>query len=107
MVSEHPAWGELIVREQQSPTAAFEILNDGLFARGQKALVGLVERIRVGEDPVKVRLLAATIVSQVVIIRISRTILMRFMDWEAIGDQELETMLALLKRNTTLLVLGD
>ena len=53
------------------------------------------------------RLLAATIVSQVIVIRISRTALMRLMGWNTIGDRELDAMLALVRRNTTLLVLGD
>jgi hypothetical protein len=107
MVHEHPAWGELFVREQQSPTAAFELLYDGLISRGQKALVGLVQRMRPDEDERKIRLLASTIVSQVIVLRISRTALMRLMGWNRIGGRELDAMKALIRRNTTLLVLGE
>jgi hypothetical protein len=32
---------------------------------------------------------------------------MRLMNWERIGDRELATMRELVRRNTTLLVLGD
>jgi AcrR family transcriptional regulator len=106
MVHEHPSWGELFVREQQTPTAAFEILYEGIIKPGQRGFAGLVQRIRPDDDPAKVRLLAATIVSQVIVIRIARTPLMRFMQWERIGDPELAAMRELLRRNTTLLVLG-
>jgi len=107
MVHEHPAWAELFVREQQTPTAAFEILYEGLIKHGQRAIAGLVQRIRPDDDPAKARLLAVTIASQVMFIRIARTPLMRLMQWERIGEPELAAMRALLRRNTTLLVLGD
>jgi hypothetical protein len=107
MVREHPAWGELFVREQQSPSAAFELLFNGVISRVQRSLVGLVGRIRKDDDPEQVCLLAATIASQVIAIRNSRTALKRLMQWQAIGDRELDVMKAMLRRNTTLLVLGD
>ena len=107
IVHEHPAWGELFVRETQSPTAAFELLYQGLMVRGHRALSMLVQRLRQGEDPAKARLLAATIFSQVLVIRISRTPLIRLMGWDGIGNLELEALKTLVRRNTTLLVLGD
>ena len=69
--------------------------------------MGLVQRIRPDEDPVKAQLIAGTIISQVIVLRIIRATLMRLMNWERIGDRELATMRELVRRNTTLLVLGD
>jgi len=106
-VGEHPAWGELFVREQQSPTQAFELLYDGVIGRGQRALVSLVLKLRQGEDLDKARLIAATIFSQLMLVRLARTPLMRLMKWNAITGPELEALKALVRRNTTLLVLGD
>ena len=106
-VSEHPSWGELFVREQQNPTQAFEVLYDGVIGRGQRALVGLVLKLRKEEDLERARLIAATIFSQLILVRLARTPLMRLMTWDALGDRELEALKALLRRNTTLLVLGD
>lgn len=105
--SEHPAWGELFVREQQSPTQAFELLYDGVIAKGQKALVGLVLGIRKGEDLEHARLIASTLFSQLMAVRLARSPLMRLMHWEALGAPELEALKALVRRNTTLLVLGE
>lgn len=107
MVHEHPAWGELIVREQFAPTAAFDLLYQGIFSRGHGALSAMVHRLRPDQDTEWVRLLAASLVAQVLIIRNSRALLKRLLAWNAIGDRELETLKALLRRNVTLLVLGD
>jgi AcrR family transcriptional regulator len=86
--------------------AAFEVLYEGLIVRGHRALAKLVQRLRQGEDTANARLLAATIFSQVLVIRISRTPLIRLMGWDGIGNQELEALKTLVRRNTTLLVLG-
>ena len=107
MVHEHPSCAELFVREQQTPTTAFEILYEGIIKRGARCYAGLVQRIRLDEDPVKAQLIAGTIISQVIVLRIIRATLMRLMNWERIGDRELATMRELVRRNTTLLVLGD
>lgn len=107
MVHEHPSCGELFLREQQAPTAAFNVLFENIIKPNHDRLTGLVQRIRPDEDPDTARLLAANIVSQVLVIRISRMPLTRLMGWERIGDRELAMLLNLLRRNTTLLVLGD
>jgi AcrR family transcriptional regulator len=107
MVHEHPAWGELIVREQHSPTAAYDMLHERIISRAHQALVGLLQGLRKGEDLERVRLLAATIASQALLVRNARTPLLRLLDWEAFGDRELDIMKALVRRNTTLLALGD
>jgi AcrR family transcriptional regulator len=106
-VTEHPSWGELFVREQHHPTQAFELLYEGVIGRGQRALVALVLKLRKGEDEDKARLIAVTIFSQLILVRLARTPLMRLMRWDAIRAPELEALKALLRRNTTLLVLGD
>jgi AcrR family transcriptional regulator len=107
MVHEHPAWGELIVREQHSPTAAYDLLHERIISRAHRALVGLLQGLRKGEDLERARLLAATIASQALLIRNARTPLLRLLEWKAFGDRELDTMKALVRRNTTLLALGD
>jgi len=107
MVHEHPHCGELFMREQHSPTAAFNLLFENIIKPQHSCLTALVQRLRPQEDPDTARLLAANIVSQVLVIRISRMPLTRLMGWERIGDRELALLLNLVRRNTTLLVLGD
>jgi AcrR family transcriptional regulator len=106
MVHEHPAWGELIARELNAPTAAFDLLYDGVIGRGQGALVGLLQVIRPGEAPEQTRLLAAAIAAQVILLRHARAPFMRLLGWDRIGPRELGAMKALIRRNITLLALG-
>ncbi|MDR3672274.1 MAG: CerR family C-terminal domain-containing protein [Holophaga sp.] len=107
MVDEHPAWGELIVREQHCPTAAYDLIYDVIISRCHGALVVLLQALRPGEEPERVRLLASAIASQVLIIRTSRAPMLRLLGWSGIGPRELAVMRALIRRNTTLLALGD
>ena len=107
MVHEHPAWGELIVQELQAPTAAFEVLFGGMMQRAHGLLVRVLLRLRPGDPPAQVRLLAASIICQAAVVRISRAPLQRLMGWATLGDRELAAMQAQIRRNTTLIVLGD
>jgi len=106
-VHEHPAWGQLISRELNQPTAAFDALYDGVIGLGQRALVGLLERLRPGEGLEQTRLLAASLVGQVFLVRHGRAPFMRLLGWDSIGPWELDAMKALIRRNVTLLALGD
>jgi TetR/AcrR family transcriptional regulator, regulator of cefoperazone and chloramphenicol sensitivity len=106
-LQENPAWGELIVCELQTPTSAFQCLFQGMMGPAVDALTGLLERLRPQDPPQRRRLLAASIITQVAVIRISRSPILRLMGWDAIGPAEREAMRAMIRRNTTLIVLGD
>jgi len=107
MVHEHPAWGELILREVQFPGAAFEMLFERIVNRHSRAMTGLLCRLRPDDGLEQVRMLCGALFSQVLAVRHYRTPLMRLLGWERIGDRELALLKALVRRNTTLLVLGD
>jgi AcrR family transcriptional regulator len=106
-VQENPAWGELIVQELQTPTAAFDCLFQGLMERAVDGLSALLARLRPQDPPERRRLLAASLITQVAVVRISRTPVRRLMGWDVIGPAEREAMRALVRRNTTLIILGD
>jgi len=107
MVHEHPAWGELIVQELQAPTAAFDLLFRGMMQRAHGLLARVLVRLRPNDEPAQVRLLAASIICQAAVVRISRAPLQRLMGWDTLGDRELAAMQAQIRRNTALIVLGD
>lgn len=106
-IHENPSWGELIVREQQAPTAAFDLLFENVIGPAQRTLTNLILRIRASEDLEKARLICAMVMAQVLMIRNFRTPILRLMRWEAIGERELTALRAIIRRNTTLLVTGD
>jgi AcrR family transcriptional regulator len=107
MVHEHPAWCELVLREQQTPGPAYDLLYREVIARHHGAMFDLLRKLRPGEDTGRVRLLAATIASQALAVRHSRVPMMRLLGWDAIGPRELDLLKAMIRRNTTLLALGD
>ena len=107
LVHLQPAWGTLVVREMSSPTTAFDLLYGRLIGRGQRALVSLLQVVRDEPDSERLRLLAATIFAQMLLVRHARAPFMRLLGWERIGDRELAALVALLRRNVTLIALGD
>ena len=101
-------WGQLILREQQAPTAAFAVFYDGLMQRIASLLTQLVQRLRQDDSEFDARLLVATILGQVLVFRAARAGVLRLMQWERIGADELSLIRARIPRTiSALLVNGD
>ena len=83
---ESTAWAQLILREQQAPTAAFDTLYDGFMGRTLDLLARLLQRLH-GVDA-DMRLLVVTCVGQALVFRAARAAVLRLMDWKEIGDAE-------------------
>ena len=107
MVHEHPAWGELILREQQAPGPGYDMLYEGVIQRNLRNMTGLLQKLRPKDDPDWIRLLAVAITSQVLSIRHYRATFLRTLQWECVGERELEALKTMIRRNTTLLILGE
>ena len=107
MVHEHPAWGELILREQQAPGPGYDMLYEGVIQRNLRNMTGLLQKLRPDEDSDWIRLLAVAITSQVLSIRHYRATFLRTLQWECVGERELEALKTMIRRNTTLLILGE
>jgi AcrR family transcriptional regulator len=104
---ESESWAKLITREQQSPTKAFALMFEGFMGRTLKGLACLLDRLRPNDTPEQVRLLAVALVSQALAIRVSRAAVMRMLQWEELGSREIEAYQKQVRRNATLLILGD
>lgn len=86
-------WPRLILREQQDPTAAFDILYTGLY----EPLLDLVTRlvgVLIDADPASeaARARALMIMGQVVVFLAARTMVLRHMGWSELGSRELEVV---------------
>ncbi len=82
-------WAMLIIREQQNPTEAFDIV----WQRFMAPLTGRLARwigILRGEpaDAPQVRLTVLTIMSQALMFRVARETVLRLLGWDAIGADE-------------------
>ena len=83
---ESTAWAQLILREQQAPTAAFAKLYDGFMGRVMELLARLLQRLH-GTDA-DMRLQVVTCVGQALVFRAARAAVLRLMGWKEIGDAE-------------------
>jgi AcrR family transcriptional regulator len=93
-------WARLILREQQSPSRAFDILYERIFGRVIGLLTRLIARIAgrsdVDEDD---RLTAMTIMGQALVFRAARAAVLRHLAWTTVGDAELEAIQARVAAN--------
>lgn len=94
-------WAQLILREQQSPTAAFSLLYDGFMGRVLNLLTRLVMRIRATDDEQAARLTVVTIFGQVMVFRAARAGVMRQMGWTQITETELAAIQQQIRTNVT------
>jgi len=97
-------WAQMILREQQAPTAAFDILYNGLMGRSLRILTELIHRAKPQGPEVDARLLAFTLIGQVLVFRTARAGLMRHMGWTRIGDRERAQIQNVVRRNFMLLL---
>jgi TetR/AcrR family transcriptional regulator, regulator of cefoperazone and chloramphenicol sensitivity len=81
-------WAQLILREQQAPSAAFNVLYEGFMGRLLTLLTRLMLCVR-GGDEAEARLLAVTLVGQVQVFRTARAGVLRHLGWSRIGDEEI------------------
>jgi len=100
-------WAQLIVREHQSPTAAFTVLYDGFLGRTLGLLTRLVQGANRNLGEPDARLLVVGILGQVMVWRIARTGVMRHMGWSEMGARELEIARQAVHRNVLALVSGQ
>lgn len=100
-------WAQLIVREHQSPTAAFTLLYDGFLGRTLGLLTRLVQGANQNLGEPEARLLVVGILGQVMVWRIARTGVMRHLGWSEIGERELAIAREMVHRNILALVSGQ
>lgn len=81
-------WARLIVREQQDPSDAFDVLQERAMGRWGGVLIRIVEAAT-GLTPLEARLTAITILGQVLVFRVARSSVLRLIGWSGIGDDEL------------------
>ncbi len=81
-------WARFIVREQMQPTAAFDVVYRffGNAVNNAARLIGVILGKPANDQTLRVRVF--TIMGQVLIFRVAQTLVLRKMEWKAIGDGE-------------------
>lgn len=103
---ESSSWARLILREQQSPTPAFDVFYNELMSRIMQITTELVSKIR-GLDPHSddAKLLAITVFGQVIVFRASREAVLRYMGWSDFREDQIEKIQAQIKLNITAILM--
>lgn len=97
---ESAAWARVILREQQEPTPAFDILYDGIIVKVVDAAALAIGRRWGRFRPNAVdRLTALTIIGQALVFRSARAAVARQMGWNEIAAEELKLIKATVRRN--------
>lgn len=87
-------WAKLILREQQSPSPAFDVLYQGLMGKMLQLTTYLVSKIRkITPQSQEAKLLTITIFGQALVFRASREAILRYMEWDDISEEELKLIL--------------
>jgi AcrR family transcriptional regulator len=102
------AWARLILREQQNPSDGFDVLYEGFMHRILDVASELVARAQNrGASAAQCKLTAFTILGQAIVFRAARAAVMREMQWQRLGAEELESIRAQLRRNVAAIVKAE
>lgn len=82
-------WALLITREQSSPTEAFEVMYRGFMGKMLGLSTRVIQMLKPGITVNEARLLAVLMMGQVIVFRVSRTTVLRHMDWQGYGKDEI------------------
>ncbi|MDR3371409.1 CerR family C-terminal domain-containing protein [Rhodoferax sp.] len=94
-------WAQLILREQQSPTKAFDILFEGFMSRYLGIVTQLILRLRPELSRDEAALSVITILGQILVFRVARSTLLRHMTWPDVGPDQVDLILKQIKANLT------
>jgi hypothetical protein len=85
------AIAQFMVREQQRPTAAFDLLYDGGINRLHDTLTRLFAAVmKLPPDSVEAKVRTHALFGELLVFRIGRALLLRRMGWKEIGPAQLE-----------------
>lgn len=93
-------FARLILREQQTPTQAFDIIYKGYIERALLAASSLIKKIKPNLTEEENRLRTIFFFNSLIAIRAGRTNLTRFMGWEEISSGQIKYLQQQIRQNT-------
>jgi AcrR family transcriptional regulator len=92
-------WGPLMMREQQAPTPAFDLI----YERFMKRMLGTMTQLVCVCDPTRseeaARMTVVTIMGQIMVFRVARAGVMRHMGWSKLGPSQIALAQAVIREN--------
>lgn len=107
MSAKTEAWSQLIVREQQHPTEAFNRIYDAFMGRMLGLLTQLVLRLRGDGDAQRAKGIVVGIFGQVLVWRVARAGVLRHLGWSSVGQAEFAEALKFVRANIKAIALQE
>lgn len=92
-------WGALMMREQQSPTAAFDLIYERFMRHVLGTMTLLVRAVDPARSEESARLTVISLMGQMMVFRVARAGAVRHLGWKDIGPRELSRIQAMLRDN--------
>lgn len=92
-------WGPLMMREQQAPTAAFDLVYERFMKRVLDIMTRLAKTIDPGRSEESVRLAVVGLMGQMMVFRVARAGALRHLGWKQLGKKELSKVQAAFREN--------
>lgn len=97
---ESAAWAKVIIREQQEPSAGFEVVYERVQLRVLERMAAFVARARGRRRPSGAdKLTVLTIVGQVLVFRVARAAAQRYMGWETLRPRDVARIKRTVRQN--------
>lgn len=91
-------WAQLIMREQQEPTAAFEYVFSTFIRPMLTQIIRLIKVLR-NTDEEEAAMITFSVFGLLAVWRVVRTGILRRMNWTTIGEEEVQKILPVVHRN--------
>jgi AcrR family transcriptional regulator len=92
-------WVKLVMREQQDPTAAFDIFYEGIYSEMLAMITGLVGKLTGQPSELEAtRALALTLVGQILVFVVGRATISRHLGWIHLDQREREVLHATVRQ---------
>jgi TetR/AcrR family transcriptional regulator, regulator of cefoperazone and chloramphenicol sensitivity len=92
-------WGPLMMREQQAPTPAFDLIYERFMKRMLGTMTRLVRTCDPSRSEAAARMTVVTIMGQIMVFRMARAGVMRHLGWRKLGPSQLALAQGAIKEN--------
>ncbi|XZG69497.1 CerR family C-terminal domain-containing protein [Chitinibacteraceae bacterium HSL-7] len=92
-------WGQLIVREQQSPSPAFDLIYERFMQRVLNTMTRLVRAADPSRPEPAARLVVVTLLGQMLVFRVAREGVLRHLGWQSLTPAQLAEAQAMVREN--------
>jgi TetR/AcrR family transcriptional regulator, regulator of cefoperazone and chloramphenicol sensitivity len=100
-------WGPLMMREQQAPTPAFDLIYERFMERMLGTMTKLVRACDPARSEAVARMTVVTIMGQIMVFRVARAGVMRHLGWRKLGPSQVALAQGAIRENVRRLAVAS